>query len=506
MRCTRCNYVLWNLKARKCPECGSTFLPSGYSYPPGAVRFCCPHCDQDYYGTGPNGHLVPAEFTCVRCNAALHMDQMVLAPAKGGAEAQVGVDPMPWLDRSKRGGMRGGMRAWFSTIGMAMVKPARLMRSLPVGAPVGQAWWFALLTSFVVILLSALPILAIVLIIGMAAGSSGASTSEAIGIVAAILGIMLAVGVLMVLVTIAFWGLVTHGVLRMTGETAGGLGRSYQAVCYSSGANIASAVPCIGGYVGWIWWLISAVLMVKEGQRVSGGRASLAVLAMPAAMMGLYVIYVGSMVAIATATPAPAPPAPGPPLAQTQMIARGIAAYAENHRGHGPPHAVHLIGDEGLRTAYFVVWNHTTTTDELVPVASTTLDRIEFLPSEERASVNEAAVAALPLNAVAHRLGDFVFTYHGVDMRSADPDFWTVIYWPDPFCNGFIEPETVVVGLPGGGSRPILGAFAAELAAQNQLRGLAGLPPLPNPATVSHGRPAKAGPLSEPTKQWSGAA
>ncbi len=153
-----------------------------------------------------------------------------------------------------------------------------------------------------------------------------------------------------------------------------------------------------------------------------------------------------------------------------------------------------------------MVWNDTTTTVDLVPVAGTTLDRIEFLPSKDRASVNEAAVAALPPNAVAHRLGDFVFTYHGIDMRSADPDLWTVIYWPDPFCNGFIEPQTVVVGLPGGGSRPILGDFAAELAAQNQLRALAGLPPLPDPATVSHGRPAKAGPLSEPTKQWSGAA
>ena len=63
MRCQNCNYTLWNLTTRECPECGTPFLPSAQDFQPNSVRFCCPGCDQDYYGTSPRGHLVPSAFS-----------------------------------------------------------------------------------------------------------------------------------------------------------------------------------------------------------------------------------------------------------------------------------------------------------------------------------------------------------------------------------------------------------------------------------------------------------
>lgn len=30
MRCKTCNYRLWNLAGRTCPECGTGFRPSGF--------------------------------------------------------------------------------------------------------------------------------------------------------------------------------------------------------------------------------------------------------------------------------------------------------------------------------------------------------------------------------------------------------------------------------------------------------------------------------------------
>ena len=83
MRCQGCDYPLWNLTARQCPECGRPFRPSEFRFVANSVRFCCPHCGQDYYGTGPVGHLVPVEFDCVRCHRRVHMDQMVLLPTEG---------------------------------------------------------------------------------------------------------------------------------------------------------------------------------------------------------------------------------------------------------------------------------------------------------------------------------------------------------------------------------------------------------------------------------------
>ena len=60
MHCRNCEYALWNLTTRECPECGTAFRPSEYEFVPQSVRFCCPHCDHPYYGTGEKGHIEPA--------------------------------------------------------------------------------------------------------------------------------------------------------------------------------------------------------------------------------------------------------------------------------------------------------------------------------------------------------------------------------------------------------------------------------------------------------------
>ena len=48
-----------------CPECGRPFRPSDHEFVPNAVRFCCPECDQDYYGTGHHARAPPAPATPV---------------------------------------------------------------------------------------------------------------------------------------------------------------------------------------------------------------------------------------------------------------------------------------------------------------------------------------------------------------------------------------------------------------------------------------------------------
>ena len=83
MRCRTCDYPLWNLKTRQCPECGSQFSPVEYDFRPNTVRFCCPHCEQAYYGTDSRGHLEPRSFACVTCGEHLSMREMVLLPAEG---------------------------------------------------------------------------------------------------------------------------------------------------------------------------------------------------------------------------------------------------------------------------------------------------------------------------------------------------------------------------------------------------------------------------------------
>jgi len=136
MRCKKCDYRLWNLPSRRCPECGTPFRPSEFEFVPNSVRFCCPHCSQAYFGTSPKGHLIPSTaFTCVACGRPVHMDDMVLQPAEGFSEEQTVPRHVPWLERDRH----GFWRAWFRTIGMAMVAPGQLMQSLPryPNAPMG---------------------------------------------------------------------------------------------------------------------------------------------------------------------------------------------------------------------------------------------------------------------------------------------------------------------------------------------------------------------------------
>ncbi len=73
MRCKTCGYRLWNLTEQRCPECATPFRPSEFEFVPNSVQFCCPHCGQAYYGTGPQGHLEPASFVCAKCGNAIQM-------------------------------------------------------------------------------------------------------------------------------------------------------------------------------------------------------------------------------------------------------------------------------------------------------------------------------------------------------------------------------------------------------------------------------------------------
>ncbi len=287
MRCKTCDYRLWNLPSRRCPECGTPFVPSEFEFTPNSVQFRCPHCGQSYYGTGPRGHIEPEEFDCISCGRHIHMDDMIIFPTDGVREEQTRVAHIPWLERRERGFWRG----WFSTIGMALTSPLKLMRELPRETSSGQALWFAIINFFFIVTVSILPIMMLPMIIALGFWGRGSSAPVFVGFV--IIGIIFFA---ILLVGVFAWVLAAHALLAITGRRAGGIELTFQAMSYSSGANIFSAIPFLGWYLGWIWWLISAVLMVKERQKIGGGRAAFAVLTPPltilGGLIGLYIYFI----------------------------------------------------------------------------------------------------------------------------------------------------------------------------------------------------------------------
>ncbi|MHC4108057.1 MAG: hypothetical protein ACYSTY_08235, partial [Planctomycetota bacterium] len=143
MRCRGCDYPLWNLKARACPECGSPFRPGDYEFVPQSVRFCCPHCDHPYFGTDAAGHVEPRAFQCLRCGRPVTIDEMVLRPGLGVAEELTSPDTMPWLDRRRR----GRVRAWFQMIGRGLTAPSQVIAATPPDSPMFQAWIYAVVST-----------------------------------------------------------------------------------------------------------------------------------------------------------------------------------------------------------------------------------------------------------------------------------------------------------------------------------------------------------------------
>lgn len=495
MHCRNCDYPLWNLRARQCPECGLDFRPSEYDFVCNSVQFCCPHCNQAYYGTGERGALVPRQFTCVSCGAPCDMDEMVLRPASGVTEAQTTLDEHPWTAR----GGRGLIMRWFKTVGQSMVAPATLGRAIAANPNLGAAWRFALIT------------LAVVMIggIGLPLGFLGAmalfqgSFDQDLFLALS----MLFLGYTGVqLVSFILWALTAHGILLVSGGADGKLGRTFEVMLYSSGATAGIAIPCIGPYCGsqilWVWWIVSACIMLSTAQRVHGGRSTLAVLTFPVlAFLAAILLQVGVMMFAFSAAGRVTPGGPaGVPGAvaiagqgEARLLAASLQQYALGHNGQYPAHVLDLAGN-GLLDPYAFITNDSWTLPEEVPTPNGNLSNVMVLEEGTQIrTVARDAAAALPANVVAYRFGDYVFTYPGINSQNSDPGLWVVILSWDPDVNSTSN-DPIYVGTTAGGVITFPRAsMNARLLEQNQLRAKYGLPPLPDPSTVTHGAPATQG-------------
>lgn len=480
MRCTTCDYPLWNLNARECPECGSRFAPSEFEFISGSVQFCCPHCRQVYYGTGENGHLQPVEFDCVTCGRHVHMDEMLLRPADGLEDRDTVVDNVPWLERKRIGFLKG----WFGTVWKSMLAPHRVMHAMPAHGGKGQSWLFMLLTVF----LSSLVLFggSIVVMLGLAAAFGGWGGGFIMTSVFA--GYWLAY-LVVVVIYVVIWGMTAHGLLRMTGATRQSIGQTYSALCFASGPMALGAIPCFGMYLAMPWWVVAGVLMVHAAQCVSGWRATLAVVTWP--VVSWLLIGGAYLAMIFVAMPAmQGGMATARSSATVSMMQAGVLQHAVRHGGAGPRHAAALIDTNGITAGHFAMpGSYTQIT--ATPIGDADLFALAQAGPSEFERIIEGATADLPAGTIAHRLGDFVFTYHGIDLENADRDLWIFVTCADPNQNQVAAINGQYhVGTVGWLTETLaVDEFDEALEAQNRLRAREGLPPLPHPWRVTHQRP-----------------
>lgn len=492
MQCKGCGYRLWNLPGRLCPECGLGFQPSQFTFTPNAVAFECPHCRQEYYGTDPvKGHLVPREFDCVKCGRHIDMDEMILRPAAGVEDKATEGTIVPWRQRE----VQGRYKAWRDTVIAALVRPHRLGSALGDEVHFWEAAKFGMTTNLIILMLGSGFVFAPIFLIGGVGWGGGQILFVSIYLVVVT---VLCVAMLFV------WGGVAHFVLRMTGGMAFGFSRTMETVMYSTGANALTAVPCLGIYVGWIWWAVSAICMMRNGLKVATWRAVLAGVLAQVVVVGGFFGGVG-LIAFAFANSATvaaqaAASASASPMSAVEMqtLMDAIGAYRSAHGGQWPRHGAELLLEPGSSLSVFSFMSTSMTNTDQTSVVIGNYNGAEFLmlDPEEQATTVGIAADRIVEGAAAHRVGDYVFTYHGVPTSGADPGLWVMVQSAHPKGTSGGGGFPAVVGLADGTIQRVqAGSMQAAVNRQNALRGQYGLGPLPLPSLVTE----------RGTAGWSGA-
>jgi hypothetical protein len=473
MFCKSCNYPLWNLAPGLCPECGTPFHPSDFDFVPNAVRFLCPHCHQDYYGTDPRGHLSPRAFECVRCRRHVSMDEMLLLPTAGVAEKETRPEPMPWLDRS----YGNAVKRWWGTAWRGALAPARLMRVTPRGAGFWPAFRFAAinLTPFGVFGLSFAVLLATMLVI------KGAPAL----LLAAVAGFVLAIALFIL------WTLLAHAILAITGRTEHPYPRTACCLAYTSGIMLICCIPCLALHLSLLtiaWWSVVAVLAVIEAQRVHVVRA-IAAVAIPPLLLGALLIgllFMGVQRSVTFAATAATGPG-GVPYSSVGAIRAGSLLSAlqsiRSRDGAYPATALWLLRETGVNPNDYMPASPDPLAGDGLALGGLTFAQLKAA-SDDKA---QAAIAAAgPPPSGPERIGQVVFTYRGIPAGATTPSLWLFITDPEPG-PAYIQPGITYrhIGQVDGTVRSINSAtLQAELAAENARRADEGLPALPDPDTV----------------------
>lgn len=308
MRCKKCEYPLWNLPPGACPECGNEFRPGAFEFKVGEVRFCCPHCDQAYYGDTTHGHLDPSSFDCVGCGRSIEQDECIVRPLEG--QDAIDTTLAPWFDST-----HGLFKRTVFTAGWAMVRPGDLARGIPRDSSPNAGIVFLLLVNILALVVGFLPIIFVVMAVPLWTQGLNAVNAPGIGMATGVVSIFGGFTFATSVVSVLLIALVGHGILRLTGPVDGGLGRTVTLACFGSGPVLIVAIPCLGPYCGsqvsGVWAIVSTILLLAAGQRVGGGRATLAVLTVPVlAILAFIGFMVISAAVTTTARPVGARPLP----------------------------------------------------------------------------------------------------------------------------------------------------------------------------------------------------
>ncbi len=411
MLCEKCGYALWNLPSGRCPECGEPFTPSQFHFRPGKVNFLCPHCRQPYFASAPDGQPTREPFPCTKCGQVVDPDAMPVVPAPGVPEEQALAERTPWVDRRHL----GLWRAFWRTVGLSLVQPARVVRRLPPQGGVGEALRFAyavaLFVAAISFCMSAIFWGGMYLLMQSQQGGPAGPVGPVWPMLASF-GFGALATLLWPIVGVGLWALCTHALLAITGKRVGGLALTYRTMLYGQGPLVLQAAPVCGSYVAWVWLSVSSIVMLKTSQGVHGLRATIAVLAPPLLVAGAFV----GLVVWAISSVWGAGGFSGAPF-NTTPVGLGLMAQASAADGSGPDHIFELVADGTLSMRDIVDPREEFEAWQEIRVGEWTAGELDSMPQDELLAIAERLPESRDPQQTWYRVNDMVFCYEGLDLR-----------------------------------------------------------------------------------------
>jgi hypothetical protein len=92
---------------------------------------------------------------------------------------------------------------------------------------------------------------------------------------------------------------ITHLCLSLFKGTSKSFEATYRVICYSYSTWVFALVPCAGGIVSGIWWVVCTIIGLSKVHRTEGWRAAVAVLLPVFVCMGIVIIlYIAIIAAV----------------------------------------------------------------------------------------------------------------------------------------------------------------------------------------------------------------
>jgi len=410
------------------------------------------------------------------------MDTMLVAAAKGVAEADTMASPNPWTDRQRL----GLVKAFGKSIMMILFEPALFMRSMvernPADGSLRDAFRFAGFTLLCVLLVVA-GLTAIGATIALVAGGGIGSRVSVVALSAvvfvpavAVVGFAVAI-VVLPLISALF----AHGVLALVDGGAGGMSRSAQSTLYASAAILVPSIVIgmipLGGLlaIGWQCWILA--MLLREAHRTSTGRAvagSIAAIFIPVLLAAavVFALFFGLFMGAWRASTA----RPTAVLSQATVVTGesplGAALLSiREATGRWPLTPIHAVAD-GALAGSVVVDIAFEPNDGSVTLGELTARELRTGVADALRREADALATRIPPNGAPFRIGAAVFTYGTSD---GDVDDWMFVVMPND-----VQPSFIIVTPIEQRLVPKDG-FEGELTALNQARKKRMMPPLPDP-------------------------